>query len=153
MRTLHVVTLLFLLLSLTMANPAKAGEARQDGNWWNVQQVGEKGSYVSGFVDGMMYESEIWDIGLTISQGKKFDPVLNRYAANAEKFANDNFKQEFGHLTIGQLVDGLDHFYTDYRNRRISVRNAMVMVVRSMDGTSEEEMSKLIEYQRKKASE
>lgn len=154
MRAINVATksvisiFLGVLVNLTMAD-----ELRQDGNWWSNQEAGEKAVYVIGFLDGMAYESKIWDMGLMVAEGKDFDPVLNRYAAKAETFANNNFKREFAHLTVGNIVDGLDKFYADYRNHRIEVSEAMVVVVRSMDGTPEDEISKLIEYKRKKASD
>ena len=51
-----------------------------------------------------------------------------------------------------QLVDGLDSFYKDYRNRTIKVHDAVWLVVNEIAGTPQQTMGKLIESYRQNAS-
>ena len=48
-----------------------------------------------------------------------------------------------------QLVDGLDSFYSDYRNRKILINVAVWLVAKEISGKSKEEMEKMSEDCRK----
>jgi hypothetical protein len=52
---------------------------------------------------------------------------------------------------VGQIVTGLDTIYSDHRNTTIIVNAAIVVVLRGMDGTSNDEVAKLLERKRKDA--
>jgi hypothetical protein len=56
-----------------------------------------------------------------------------------------------GDITAGQLADGLDVLYGDYRNRNILLLNAVWLVLNSISGKSDAEMQKMIENFRKAA--
>ena len=66
------------------------------------------------------------------------------YIANVTKF--------FSNVTNGQLVDGVDTFYKDYRNRSIRVPNALWRVVMQIAGTPQDQLDQMIEDFRKTAS-
>jgi len=108
--------------------------------------------YIEGFFDGMDYQDGTWDFALLVAE-KEFDPKLAKYASDTEKFVNGKTNKDFSHITVGQLRDGFDKIYSNYENRRIEVRSAMTIVLRSIDGTSDEELNKIILYHRKKANE
>ena len=55
----------------------------------------------------------------------------------------------FKDVTNGQLVDGLDDFYSDYRNRRILLSNAIWLVSNSIAGEDKKKLEKMIENWRK----
>jgi hypothetical protein len=54
-------------------------------------------------------------------------------------------------VTGGQLVDGLDSFYGDFRNRRILVYSAVWLVLNEIAGTPQDELDKMIQSWRKNA--
>ena len=55
-------------------------------------------------------------------------------------------------MTNVQIVDGLDTFYKDHQNRSIRLKAAVWLVVNTIAGTPQDELDKMIEYLRKKAS-
>jgi hypothetical protein len=65
-----------------------------------------------------------------------YDQFANKYLTN---------------VTNGQVVQGLDEFYSDYRNRRIKVASGVWIVLNEISGKSKDEMQKLIETHRKNA--
>jgi hypothetical protein len=50
-----------------------------------------------------------------------------------------------------QLVDGVDAFFADFRNRRILVGDGIWLVANSISGTPEKEMKELVESWRRNA--
>jgi hypothetical protein len=45
------------------------------------------------------------------------------------------------HVTIGQVMDGMDRFYGEYRNRSIGVSDALVVVAMEIRGDSPEKIA------------
>jgi hypothetical protein len=138
-------TLTFTLLMLLTAPFARNQQTtRRDGNWWVNEDRASKLNYVTGFFDGM-------DLGNRFSYwGLQDDPkgvvagrVMGAYTTFSQKYLSE--------VTNYQLVDGLDKFYSDYRNRRIDTMGAVWLVVNEISGKSEAEMQKMIESWRKNA--
>ena len=57
------------------------------------------------------------------------------------------------HVTVGQLVGGLDVFYKDSRNRKILTVNAIWIVLNEIAGTPRSTIDTLIENSRKHAND
>jgi len=119
---------------------------RRDGNWWIGQSSLAKLNYMVGFFDGMELGSKFsyWD--LPVQKDKREadtcqDKTVRSYHQNQKKF--------FSNVTNDQIVDGLDTFYTDYRNRRIMVDAAVWLVVNGIAGTPQKELDKMIESWRR----
>lgn len=143
------IPLLILCLSACIGT-AKASDVR-DGGWWTGMSRIAKSAYVLGFFDGQDYASVVWD--LSIAQvHTPFVPERAKEDAEIEKRANGQIDRDFGNISAGKLVDGLDAVYGDYRNTRIRINDAMTIVVRSMDGTPDAEIQKLLERGRAKGS-
>jgi hypothetical protein len=77
----------------------------------------------------------------------KTDQCMSKMADSYNEYHLRYFKG----VTTGQLVDGLDSFYADYRNRRILIVNAVYLVVNSFAGTPQEVMDAATEDLRRKA--
>jgi hypothetical protein len=115
-----------------------AQDERRDGNWWNTRTASAKTSYIVGFFDGM----ELGKVfsqptvqtrsggALVESQLKEFDVIESRYREQATKY--------FSKVTNGQVSDGLDEFYRDFRNRSIPIHYAVDVVVRQISGENVE---------------
>jgi hypothetical protein len=58
-------------------------------------------------------------------------------------------KQYLANVTNGQLVDGLDEFYKDYRNRTIRINGAVWLVLQGIAGTPKEKIEMMTESWRK----
>src|SRR5436190_14908412 len=85
-------------------------EPRRDGNWWNHQSAGFRVLYILGFLDGM-------DLGNRFSIP---DEPLGHDKDDPAVATRRTYRERTGRylaaITVGQIADGLDAFYRDYRN-------------------------------------
>lgn len=141
------VSLFLLLLAFGVSAIAEAG-TRQDGNWWRTLTRQQQVYYVAGFFSGM-------DLGRNFAIWKYLDStdVNEQKAVSLALDAYDQYSDEyFAEVTAAQIVDGLNVFYADYRNRRIETMGAIWLVVKGIAGLSDREHQELIESWRKHAT-
>lgn len=136
--------LLFVAALLACCVGLRAEGTRHDGNWWNQQSAGFRLLYILGFMDGM-------DLGSRFSMP---DPVDSEAAGRdavpePRRTYRNRTEHYFSHVTVGQISDGLDAFYRDYRNRSISLPDGFEIVLRSIKG---EDVEKLIQSRRSSAA-
>jgi hypothetical protein len=58
----------------------------------------------------------------------------------------DNY--DFSHTTIGQVADGVDEFYKDFRNEMIGIQLALDYVRDELKGTSPDELERKLKVLR-----
>lgn len=120
-----------------------AEESRRDGNWWNRQSAGFRVLYILGFMDGM-------DLGSRFSTPAErpghdeADP-----AAGTRRTYRERTERYLAGVTVGQISDGLDTFYRDYRNRSINLSDGFEIVLRLARG---EDVKTLIQARRSSAA-
>lgn len=133
--------LLILALLLTSSPLFGQDERRRDGNWWlGTWTATEKQSYVIGIFDGMIVGSRLSYWPLPASQQAKVAAAFNDWGA-----------KYFSKITSRQLVDGLDEFYLDNRNRNIQTEDAIWLVANAVAGKPQAQLDKMIESYRKDA--
>ena len=66
---------------------------------------------------------------------------------------HDSYYKRLKGTTNGQFRDGLDEFYSDYRNRRIPMHNGFWIVLNTIAGKPEKEITVMIENFRKSAEQ
>jgi hypothetical protein len=143
LRYIRQLSAVFILL--TCAPLARDQQTdRRDGNWWADRDESFKMAYFVGFFDGM-------DLGNKFSywafaDNKNYETM--RKVGDSYKGYQDKYMI---HVTNIQLTQGVDKLYTDVRNRKIRVRNAVWLVVNQIAGKSDAEMEKMIENFRKDA--
>jgi hypothetical protein len=117
---------------------------RHDGNWWHQQSAGFRLLYILGFMDGM-------DLGSRFSTPDTVDAVEARRDAvpEARRLYRNRTERYFTDVTVGQISDGLDAFFRDYKNRSITLTDAFEIVLRSIKG---EDVEKLIQARRSSAA-
>jgi hypothetical protein len=49
---------------------------------------------------------------------------------------------------IIEIVDGIDKFYSDYANKKVTINNAYILVLKRMNGYPEDKLQKEIEAAR-----
>lgn len=124
----------FIAALFLMMLPARiaCAQGSWDGEFWKTKSRDLKVVYATGFVDGR-------NEGVNEAAGalgtNVFDPKIATLASK---------------VTVGQIVDGLDEFYEDYRNARILVRHAIEYVVMEAQG---EDGSQLLQFRRKQAAQ
>jgi uncharacterized membrane protein len=141
MRTLWL-TVLFLLLSHSL----QGQDARRDGNLWIAQTQAFKSAYVLGFFDGtnLGHEFSLWKYYLDKSEPACLTKNNESYKFYFEKYAKG--------VTSTQLVDGLDVFYKDYRNRKIEISSAVWLTLNAIAGTPQADLDKMVESFRQNAN-
>ncbi len=126
-----------LWFTLTSAEPQSS--KRTDGNWWRSQDRSVRIAYVAGFFDGM-------ELGKNFSYWKF---AKDQRAGECTLEVNDSYNEftarYFSNVTNVQISDGLDSFYSDYRNRSIPVHSAVWLVVNEIAGTPREEIDSMTE--------
>jgi hypothetical protein len=131
MRLWSPVRLIGGLSLMMLALPSARGQSNWDGQFWTTKTRDLRLVYVSGFFDGRNegINEAAGALGTNI-----YDPKISKLASK---------------VTAGQIVDGLDEFYKDYRNARILVRHAIEYVMMEAEG---QDGSKLLQYLRQQAA-
>ena len=139
-----IVQSLLLICLLTIVPALSAAEEnRRDGNWWRDQDRPTRSAYIIGFFDGMDlgYNFSYWGF----AKDKEMKACMGKVV---ESYVDYNSKY-FKNVTNVQLVDGLDSFYADFRNRSIRVSDAVWLVVNGIAGTPQERLDSMIENWRR----
>ena len=116
---LTVCVFVTLLVTSTLASEDR------NGNWWRSQQKSVKAVYVVGMIDGV-------GTGEAILTKDGPTAALKAFTATADR------------LLVGakaeQLMDGMDRFYSDFRNRSILTSHALFIVAMQISGATDEQI-------------
>jgi hypothetical protein len=131
------------VFTITTCLPLSAQNNRRDGNWWIQETPTERASFVLGFLDGVHlgHQFSFWTF-------YKKDNACFKKVAESYDF---HFDKYLSNVTVGQLSDGLDTFYKDYRNRKIRIEPGVWLTLNSIAGTPQAEVDKMVEDFRKNA--
>lgn len=140
---MKMTRILFIYLLFFSFNIYSQTQDRMDGNWWNKLEPKLKFSFIVGFFEGMDLGNYFSYWGMSNS---KKDLDCSTKAINSYKYYANKY---FNRITTGQLVDGLNEFFSDYRNRRIKISSSIWLVTNSIVGTPKEVVDKMIESWRK----
>jgi hypothetical protein len=143
MKKRAIITLVLFLCWLNLSFAKPAPDDRRDGNWWRQQPGIVRLSYVTGFFDGLelCHRFSYW----------KFvgNPDKDKSAIDAHESYSEHVNKYLINVTNIQVVDGLNEFYNDFKNRKIMVYDAIWLILNAISGKPEKEMKKMIENWRK----
>lgn len=134
-------------LQMIICCSAWADNNTRDGNWWRQNSSDGKATYIIGYWDGMSTcrDSSFlsWNIRAAIAPSKACENyILSSAAENLSTYKATR-------ITAGQLSEGLDNFYSDYKNRLIQTPHAITIVRQIIEGASNEVIQNAIESSRK----
>lgn len=149
MKVIKIALALIILMTSTLSwgdeNP------RRDGNWWRQTDKNTRYSFVLGYFDGM-------ELGLSFAcwkyssppekNSQEFNNCINLTYPSFQEFQTKYFSK----VTNGQMADGLDRFYADFKNRSILVQDALWIVAREIAGIPKGQLNEMILNYRKNAS-
>ncbi len=137
---MKLVNIALTIAMLMLSSLSWGVDNRRDGNWWLGQEKYARAMYAIGFFDGM-------DLGNNFSYWKYINGTKAQKACTTQATdAYNEYKQKyFANVTAGQLSEGLDSFYADYKNRRILASSAVWLVTNGIAGMPEDKLNKLIE--------
>lgn len=142
MKRKHCIRVIAMVFVLCLAAPLSRNQEydRRDGNWWNRLDATSKPIYVVGMLDGMQLGNEfsVWGVGQSNSDCKDAAKLMqSAYADYRAKYLTN--------VTNIRIVDGLDAFYADAKNRGILVHGATWLVLNQIAGKPPAEMQALVE--------
>jgi negative regulator of sigma E activity len=149
----QTLTSILVLTSIMLTSIARAEAS--DGRWWDKLNQGQKLAYVAGFIDGTGYSVTLLTVATLNAMA---DPKTGKFNAERAEVAKATslgtvqaLKDNLSNLTAGQVVQGLDATYSDYRNQGISVLDCAYVVIYAIKGGNEAEVTRLLEVRRKQA--
>ncbi|WP_155774371.1 hypothetical protein [Burkholderia pseudomultivorans] len=119
----------------TLPRPASADDLIQNGNFWSTQSASSHLDYVLGFMEGMRLGANFsqwkWDV-MSKDGRSKAGSALDSYNTESQKYLTN--------VTVGQIVDGLNQFYSDFRNRNIMIHDAVWLVLEQISGVPDNQL-------------
>jgi hypothetical protein len=118
---------------------------RRDGNWWRAFSDSDRLMITIGFIDGIDLGKSftIWGMD-KVQKDACMRTVIETYDNEEKKY--------LANVTAGQLKEGLDDFYKDYKNRLITLYGAAWLVLEGISGYPKDDLDKAIENWRKNAN-
>ena len=147
-----LIPLLTAALLLCSTDSTSADETRTDGNWWNAQNEYQKAGYIEGFWGGNSFERELVDAVVILNTPKTNKPgeviAWLREGAKIEDALAKKDGALFSNVTVGQMLDGVNSFYSDFKNRRIHVTHAILVVGNEISGASQASINTMTNFYR-----
>ncbi len=132
---------LFILTVIIILFAGFAGaEVPMDGIWWNNLEMGQKQMYIEGVSDG---------IGLgpmVLSHDKNVDKKCQALVEGSYKSYLDKY---LTNVTITQISNGLDAFYSNSENVNIGAEKAFWIVLKTLHDDPADEIKNLIKTWKK----
>jgi hypothetical protein len=174
MKKTFIICLLLLVPSYSFADKVDINEF--DGNTWQGWTVIEKVFFAEGFISGTSYiisngsedvifstfwgsqeystdkANKVWQIFYDVEKKKK--ATFNRRDVSLmldSRITDKNASlSKFGiyQISVGQITDGLDLFYSDFKNKQIKLGSAIYVVKKQIEGSSSEEIEALVQWLR-----
>jgi hypothetical protein len=138
------------LVNLPAPQPPQAAATGniRDGNWWLQCDTEEKLYYTIGTMDGF-WLSGIMTVWAPADRGSEGAAPSGSPTWKAMLSMHNKY---FGTVTNNQLVNGIDEFYSDFKNRRIDTPNAIWVVLNQIAGTTPAALQAMVETLRRNAS-
>jgi hypothetical protein len=119
------------LVALTVFSAITPSFAEDNGYWWREQKAPIKAAYVSGMIKGLRFGAE---------QMQTMAETMNPKDTFMLETASVVAKQYRHEFTAKQLVDGMNRFYSDEKNRNIKTYCALHIVDMQLSGASKLEL-------------
>lgn len=174
MKKLLVIAILVLLPTICYAQKEDIGDF--GGNTWLTWTTVEKISFLRGFISASGYitseasgstyycslvasteynadkAQNVWNI--YYDTGKKNKATFTRQDVSlildSEILSRNESLSKFGiyRITVGQVNEGLNLFYNDFKNKQIKLPSAAHVVKKQIEGASSEEIEALVQWLR-----
>lgn len=121
-----------LVLVTLLSNPASAGPAERDGAFWQSLSADMRTMLIAGVFEGMSAQKSLNQMtcyeGSSSLQEKQ---ACNSAASDRNELTSKLYVRT---KTVGQILGGVDDFYSDYRNLAIPIGEAVFVVIRRING-------------------
>lgn len=107
-------------ISFLLFAPSAAPRSSYTGADWREWTIRDRLQYLVGYADG--HSSGFFDT-LRVMDEKRWSKVI-REGVNKDP----QFKRVGSNVTVGQLFEGVNKLFEDYRNLHVSVRSAVSII-------------------------
>jgi hypothetical protein len=123
----------------------------RSGYWWLQMPRGMKLAWLEGYGDGQAAVTG-WLAAPCLKHGETFTEAS--YKAAEKACIHDDLSRFDSprNATNGQIVDGLDQFYADYRNKTVVITEAIVYVNEELNGKPQPVLDELARKLRQTAA-
>ena len=161
---------LFVAFFLIFSNTALSSKYKFDVYAWNKQDYQSKHMYVYGYLDGLSMANRLYLDSIRNNSSKTLlDPFSVYFGQTPKVVPKEEYLKNFGYqcsdqvsdyinnwlysiLSVSdlkQIIDGMNSFYSDYRNKKILVEDALNWVCQTLIGkTPEDVMQRMLEFLR-----
>lgn len=140
---------------VALAPVAAWSQDSDNGTWWKLHARGEKTMYVVGFrtgiATGIAEEAATAAAVEAYNLPKEFNKGLVEFLVAYHKQMS-TVRAETENATAGQVVDGVDTLYNDYKNQLIPVRILIRISLQAISGKSQDEIENQLNIHRKRYS-
>jgi hypothetical protein len=130
------------LMALAGTSVAHGQEITHNGYWWVDQSQSFKLGFATGFAIAMTGNSDA--AAFRCIAAKHGGTIPEQYPGNEELSACMQSPEvaalNYGGFRVGQLVEGVDEFYKDFRNKNILVDVGMRYVKDELRGKTSKEL-------------
>jgi hypothetical protein len=153
MQTRLGVALLVLLLTSSISDPHQTGgEIVRNGYWWQWMSQAFKLGFISGYILGQSSAVEIIEIRCIDERSNPKSGITNAVLDEYAKEKTVTLFADYGNIRYGQLVEGTDEFYKDFKNKNIQVPAALHYVRDQLKGVDSKELEQELASGRKQAA-
>lgn len=144
---------IFLILTVLCAFNAWSEESPSDGNYWRMVNISQKAAFIHGFIlasslvssaiiaDTIFYLEEHYNKKVTAKE----EDILS---SETKKFPLSEWRYAITDIKNGQIVDGLNILYEDFKNRNIKIFDAIYVIKKQIRGTPPEDIERILLYLR-----
>ena len=148
----RIAVLWLVLLGAGIAHGEDQLPKSHEGYWWADKSDSAKVHFVAGYIEAMTrIQDELWmgcigtKSGGTVPAKVPPDEVLEACGQTVTRY-------NFGNIRFGQMSEGVDAFYKDFRNKNININLAMNYVRDQLKGKSDKELEETLAGYRRRAS-
>ena len=130
------------VLFLALAGAGRAEDRPHNAYWWADFSRERNLVFVQGYVEAMTHAHGIaqWACLADRNGGKLPEKYLGREAIEACSQSPTVTVYDFTDIPFGQLVDGVDEFYKDFRNKDVEINLGLRYVRDQLKGKSAKEL-------------
>jgi hypothetical protein len=136
---------LFLLLACCAFSQAQTQTVNYDGYWWNAETPVFKLGFVLGYVQGTTQVNADTFGECLIARYAKYERKRQVKVPPTDTNRECNLGSSWDGIKSGELQDGLDEFYKDFRNKHVFINQALPYVRDQINGKSSAVLDKELE--------
>jgi len=154
MRRMRTIICFLLSVSFCFISLSSIAEQTYDGYWWNALNKEQKLFFICGYNEAMEKTYQGFWIGSLVKFVEENPDKLEIIGKDRVRYVKTIYNyymkyQQLAGFQFRQILDGIDTFYDDFRNKTIDVTNAIDVVAMQLHNKPEEEVKRFIESLRK----